>query len=100
MEAERSGGSRAAPPLTSSSSSSLPLGGDEAAAPALGDSAGPAILPSSPPQLLDLDEDEDLEVFSKVQRGKGSVSPGAARRARLATRPRLSCRGAGGPGLT
>ncbi|XP_077189101.1 sorting nexin-7 [Paroedura picta] len=65
MEAERCG----SPPPPSSA---LPLDGDEAAALAVADpgagppddSAGPAILPSSP-EFLELDEDEDLEVFSK-----------------------------------
>uniref|UniRef100_A0ACB8F386 Uncharacterized protein n=1 Tax=Sphaerodactylus townsendi TaxID=933632 RepID=A0ACB8F386_9SAUR len=68
MEAERCGPGPA-PPLIPSSG---PPRGDEAAAPTLvethagaQDSAGPAILPSSP-ELLDFDDDEDLEVFSKV----------------------------------
>ncbi|XP_048353094.1 sorting nexin-7 isoform X2 [Sphaerodactylus townsendi] len=67
MEAERCGPGPA-PPLIPSSG---PPRGDEAAAPTLvethagaQDSAGPAILPSSP-ELLDFDDDEDLEVFSK-----------------------------------
>lgn len=79
MEAERGGLGPA--PLLSLTSSPLPLGGDEAAAPAVADTpagarrelAGPAILPSSP-ELLEFDDDEeDLEVFSKVQ-GKESLS--------------------------